>query len=334
MDGLEIPHDLARARVHAHEALRIEVVARAMAPVVIARPRLHRQIDVAQVEIRRERRPDGGVPGVVPGSVFPRLVAGIAGLRDRVEGPELLARPRVESPHVTRRHLLGRRTSPLRKRGSDDDHISDDDRGRTRADAVVHQIQVPPEPQLEVHDPVVAEGRVGEARLRVQRDHVIGGGDEKHPFFDAIRPVTDAAPGVAARRVPAAFTLVEPVHPERLPRLRIDRHRRPPESRGGIEGPVRVQRGHAVVALGGRTEVARLPAPRDLQVLDVRGVDLIERRVARGPGVSGPVAPFSVHRPGLGGERERPGAESRAEHHQTAQPAGTPVASLHPFHST
>src|SRR5437867_1640731 len=54
-----------------------------------------------------------------------------------------------------------------------------------------------------------------------------------------------------------------------------------------------------------RSKTVRLESPRHLELVEVGGVDLIERRIARAAGVAGVAAPLAVLRTGLGEQRRR-----------------------------
>ena len=51
---------------------------------------------------------------------------------------------------------------------------------------------------------------------------------------------------------------------------------------------------HLPVVVRGLTEAGRLPSPDDLQLVDVRGVDLVERRILRAAGVTAIVSPLAA----------------------------------------
>ena len=102
-DELVVPDLLAGRRVEAHEAVAIEAVSGAMAAVVVVGRRADRQIDVAELLVGAHRRPDVGVAGFLPGVLLPGLDAGLACLRNRVEGPKQAAGTDVEAAHVARR---------------------------------------------------------------------------------------------------------------------------------------------------------------------------------------------------------------------------------------
>ena len=105
-------------------------------------------------------------------------------------------------------------------------------------------------------------------------------------------------------RPPRIVLLAE--HPQRLARRGLDADHGAAEAGHGVELAVDVERRRAINQIRLRTVVGGRPAPQDLHLAEVRGVDLIERRVAGAPFVGSPVAPAAVF-PGVlrGVERGR-----------------------------
>jgi hypothetical protein len=66
-----------------------------------------------------------------------------------------------------------------------------------------------------------------------------------------------------------------------------------PSSAGRIQDALDRERRPFELVFGPRTEVVGLEAPCDLELIEVRGVDLIERRVARAFHVGGVVRPIA-----------------------------------------
>ncbi len=94
-----MPDALAGLRVEGHQALGEKVVARAVTAVEVVGRRLNREVDVAELQVRGHRRPDGGVTGVAPRVVFPGLVPELTHEWDGVEDPPPLAGPDVVAAH-------------------------------------------------------------------------------------------------------------------------------------------------------------------------------------------------------------------------------------------
>ena len=94
------------------------------------------------------------------------------------------------------------------------------------------------------------------------------------------------------------------MHPELFAGGGIERHHGAARAGGGVEDAVRHQRRAFQVVFGARAEVLGLEMPREFELIEVRGVDLIERRVAGVAGVAAVAAPFAVLRAGLSERRE------------------------------
>src|SRR6516164_8286968 len=99
MHELEMPLPLTRFQVHGYEAFGKEIVARPVASVHIQRRRLYRKINEPRFGIRRDLSPHSSVAGPFPRSVFPRVIAELAGIRDGIESPDLPAGPNIERAH-------------------------------------------------------------------------------------------------------------------------------------------------------------------------------------------------------------------------------------------
>ena len=137
MHELVVPHAFTGSRIDTHEAACEEVVAGTMAAVVIAGRRFDGQIHVAELFVGRERRPDGRVAGVRPRVVQPGVVAELAGLRNRVEGPQPFSGSHVEAANVALGVFLRSRRRAADHRRADHDDISHDHCGRCGADDAV-----------------------------------------------------------------------------------------------------------------------------------------------------------------------------------------------------
>ena len=87
--------------------------------------------------VRGDRRPDSGVARALLGrAVEPRLVAGLAAPRNRVERPEQLSGDDVETADVADHVVCLVRRRERRVRGADDHDVLHDRRRRMRADLV------------------------------------------------------------------------------------------------------------------------------------------------------------------------------------------------------
>src|SRR5262249_54008106 len=129
------------------------------------------------------------------GAVEPRVVAGLALLRNRVEGPEALARANVEAANVAFVVLEAFRRRALPERRADHDHIAPDDRRALKTDLAGDEIRKNRlvDVRLEINGAVRAEARNRVARFCVERDETIAGRDIQNSFFAAIGPIRETA---------------------------------------------------------------------------------------------------------------------------------------------
>ena len=95
------------------------------------------------------------------------------------------------------------------------------------------------------------------------------------------------------------------MHPQQFARRRIQGDHVPARSSSGVNYAVRHQRCSFEVEFRARAEVVRLESPGHLELAEIGGVDLVERRVVRVPKVSAVSPPLSVRRSGLRAERQR-----------------------------
>ena len=95
-----MPDALSRFEIDRHQTLAKQSVAVAMAAEVVAGWRLDRQVGDAELFVDRDLGPHARVAGVGPRVVEPGVVAELAGPWNGVEGPQALARARVESANI------------------------------------------------------------------------------------------------------------------------------------------------------------------------------------------------------------------------------------------
>lgn len=277
-----MPDPLAGARIEAHERLAEEVVAVAMAAIIVIRRGAERQVHVAQLLVGAEQRPRVGPARRLPGVVLPGLVADLARAGHRAEGPHEPARPDVEPAHVPRGQPAGDRI--VEDRRADDDHVAHD---HWRRGVAVDPARDggPAQPVHQVHRALVAEGLDRPAGLGVERDHRAVAREHDDALVLAVPPVGDAAvkPAVVRRHAELPRARIE--QPLRLAGCRVDRghlgergarveHAVDHDRRPLVE-PARIDIG----VRGAHGVVRRRPTPGDLEVAGVRRVDLVERRV-------------------------------------------------------
>src|SRR5436309_10382229 len=99
MHDLVVPLALASFHVDAYQTVAVQIVAGAMAAVEIGRRIFHWQVREARFFVSRDLRPDTGIAVDRPRFVLPGVVAELARTRNRVEGPQDLARLHIEAAH-------------------------------------------------------------------------------------------------------------------------------------------------------------------------------------------------------------------------------------------
>ena len=267
---------------------------------------LGREIHAVQLFIDRDRRPVAGVAGVGPRIVFPRVVAELARLRNRVEDPQALAGAHVVAADVALDVLLRARRAAGEVSGADDDDVVAERRRRVEADVGGLEIDAGLiDFRFEIDDAVSSERGDRHAGFRVELDHVIAGGDGDDALVTlAVRPVGEPSARALPRSRRAALPLVHAPHPQQLSARRIERDDGAAGACLRVHHVVDDDRHRLHVEIGARSEVVGLEAPRDAQVLDVVLVDLVERRVFRASRICRVGTPFAIFRARLGSERQ------------------------------
>ena len=194
------------------------------------------------------------------------------------------------------------RRSPARAVGrTHEDDVATHDRGAVPADLSGEEIDLLIGVLLEVDDPSASEARNRTARPRVERDKLIADRDEEDAFVALpVRPIGDPPTRHTPDGAFRPLSLVDPVHPQDLARVRVERDDVPPASSGRVEHPVDHEGRGLVVVVRIRPEIARIEAPRHLEIREVGSVDLIERSVPRAPQIARIGRPLAAHRAGLG----------------------------------
>ena len=307
VDELEVPLPLARLQIDRHQALAEKVVAGTVAAVVVAGRDLDREVGDAQFLVHRQVGPHARVAGVDRRVVQPGVAAELVGGRDGVENPLPLAGPHVEAADVALDVLAAGWRAAAAVRRADDHRVAGDDRRAVPADLAGERIDRLIIVLLQVDDAVLPERRHRDAGPRIQRDQLVADRHQVNPLvLLAVGPIGDAAARHPTERVGTPFAFVQAVHPEKLARRRVDRDCVPPAARCCVQDAVNHQRGRLVVEVRRGAEVLRPEAPRHLQIVEVRSVDLIERRIARAAEVAAVGAPLALRRAVLrGGERRR-----------------------------
>ena len=308
-----MPSPLTRLAVERHQGLGEQVVAQPVAAVPVVGRRAEGQVDETEFLVCRHQRPDVRVAGVLPGLVLPGLMPVLPRLRNRVEGPAQFAGHRVETAHIS-----GRRVGVIRRvrdRGAHDHRVATDhDR---RADRVGPSPDLAPQALRQIDRATVAEAadRFTGERIDGQETGVAGAVEETRRH--SLRAVGGGPAGPVARapvheaevRGPARVVGLRIVDPLGLAGCRVDRGdlAQPGgrvETIGDLDRRDLVPAGlHAAApepaVACDPVIVGRGPTPGDLELADVAGIDLIERRVALPALVAGGHGPRAV----LGGGR-------------------------------
>src|ERR1700730_16919833 len=122
MNRLEVPHPLAGLGLQTDEALGEQVVPRAIDAVIITAWRGRRQVDVIEVRVVCHPAPDVRAAVQLGRIAQPRVVTELAGLGDRVEGPQTFPRASIEGMDASGR---ARPTPPgTRNRAADDPPVA------------------------------------------------------------------------------------------------------------------------------------------------------------------------------------------------------------------
>ena len=304
-----MPLALARLAVESHQALGEQVVAQPVAAVPVVRRRAERQVDEAEILIRRDQRPDVRVARVLPGVVLPGLVTVFPRLRNRVEGPAQFAGHRIEAADVSGRSVGVVRG--VRYRRAHDHRVAADHDRRTHGVGAAPP-DLAPQALGQVDRPAVAEtaDRFAGERIDRQQPGVAGAVEQPRRHFLAVvaggsaGPVAGAAMNEAEVRGPARVVGLRVVDPFRLTGRRIERGDLAQAGRG-VEAVADLDRRHLVAAglhaaaaqpaiLRHAIVVGRRPAPGNLELVDVARIDLVERCVALPALVAGGHRPLAV----------------------------------------
>ena len=281
VDELEVPAALAGREIDGDEALGEEVVARAVPAVVVAGRRLDGQVGEAQLGVGRDLRPDAVVAVAAPGVGEPGVGAELAGAGNGAERPEPLAAADVEGLHEPLDVVVRPRCRPVGERAADEHHVARHGRGGVGPDGAGREVDGPPVAdhgrRLEVHRPARAEAGDPRPGAGVERHEAEADRHVEDARLFAVGPVRQPAPGQAARRRRGPLPLVLAVHPEQLAGRGVERDHGPARPGGGVDDAAGHHRGAFELELGRGAEVVGPEAPGDLELPEVRGVDLVER---------------------------------------------------------
>src|SRR5690606_39068514 len=130
MDGLEVPLVLTGAKIHRDQRVAEQVRARALASPIVGGRAADRQDNCAALEIHRRGEGPHVRAGTALPAVAPSLVERLAGLRHRLEFPQLAAGTHVEATRVA-----GNADRVLESGGANYRHVAGDRDGSAVGDA-------------------------------------------------------------------------------------------------------------------------------------------------------------------------------------------------------
>ena len=287
VDELKVPLAHTRLQIHRHEAVGEEVVTGTPATVEVRRGCFDGQVDQAQLLVHRHLIPDAGIAVERPGVLLPRVVAELAGSRNRVKVPEPSPCPDVERLDDALGVVVGFRRVPFPEcRADDHDAVRDGGRGvetNLARDEVDRLAGAEHGGRFQIHRAVLAERGNPHACPGVERDQLEARRDVEDPFVavagSAVGPVRHATAGELTRcgRATCAFGLA--VDPAELAGGGVDRHHGAPGAGRGVDDTTDHERRPLELELRPGAEVVRFDPPGDLEVVEVRRRDLGEWRV-------------------------------------------------------
>ena len=302
---LEVPAALAAFDVDGDNALTEEVFAGPVAAIVIAGGKLDREIGEPERFVGGHLRPHAGVSGVLGGAVLPGVVTELTQARNRVKDPSTPSRPNVVSAHIALHVPPALWIRARLVRGAYDHDITGHQGRSMEPDGTAQRIDLLIEVSHEVDQAVDAELGRAASCLRDERYELIPGRDVQDAPFGAVAPVGKAAARVPARRGLTPRALVLAVHPDHLTRSGVEGDHGAARARGRVGNAPHHQRRRLKRVLRPGTQKVRFQPPGDLELLEVRGVDLVERRVAGGRKIGAVASPlvFSWRGARLGSRR-------------------------------
>ena len=131
------------------------------------------------------------------------------------------------------------------------------------------------------------------AGARIERDEPIAGRHIEDSLLLAVAPIGQAAARQLSRRGLAASAFVLAVHPQHLAGRGVERDHRAARAGGREQPAVDHQRRRLELVFRSRAEAVGLESPGDLELAEIVGSDLIERRIARVGEIAAVGRPFA-----------------------------------------
>ena len=153
--------------------------------------------------------------------------------------------------------------------------------------------------ELQIHNAGLAEAGYGDACFGIERDQPVTRRDVKDPLVFTVSPVGNTVSGKLAGGSGTARAFVFTVHPEHLAGGRVERNHGPPRSRCSVDFPFHHQGRGFVLILGSGPQKIGLEAPGDFEIIEVTGVDTVQRSISCAPQITTVGAPLAVFRAAL-----------------------------------
>ena len=179
-------------------------------------------------------------------------------------------------------------------RGADDDGVAGHEWRGVQPCFSGHEVDVLVEVLFEIDDAVLAETSQAIPGARVEPYQPVPRRDVENLSASAVVAVRQAATREPSRRSGPAFAFIETMHPQQLARTCGHGDHRATRPGGRVQDAVDHQRRRLKVVFGVRPEVRRLDPPGHLEVVEVIGRDLVERRIAGVRDVSAVARPLPV----------------------------------------
>src|SRR5690606_19677269 len=215
-------------------------------------------------------------------AVQPGVITLFATGRNIAVCPQQFAGTYVVCAHVTLDVVCVRRTHGNLVSSTYHHNVTNDGRreGQGHVEVVTNRAQT--QANSKVQDAVVTEARNRNTGFGIQCSQEVTRGYHKNDFLFAVSPVGNAFAGVFTRGAVKTLTLLRTPHPQGLTGFCIDSNHVTGGTSSGVQNAIDHDRVGYAQTFRTRTKVVGFPAPYDLQILHIAGVDLIQRRIAVG----------------------------------------------------
>src|SRR5438094_1464025 len=143
---------------------------------------------------------------------------------------------------------------------------------------------------------LLSEGCNPHDGLRVHADVPDSGSHIEYSLLTSVGPIRQSAARELARGGAAAFSFMLTMGPEQFAGGRVKRNHSAARSCGRVQNAVHHERSSFQLVLRPVAKIVGLDAPGDFKVVEVRGVDLVQRAVASARKIGGVRRPLRVFR--------------------------------------